>query len=365
MKIWLPILITVLAAGSIAVNEASATHFSENTTWQLVYLTDTQVCSNYDYQMTIKYDEITEKYFGIYDFDNKKHEPLCMNNYKFDTAYEFPQDLDLIVLVYSRNIGEVELHGQKMGGIFTHTGPDRSFNNAIIFCDCPNFYYSDPVWILTHELSHFVLYYLEFDMNVIEDLVHKYDEKYDQCRDNYIDGCESYITKLRVDQMAYSYSVMPPYEFAVGISKLTNNEVNVSAPLLELGKTMTQWWTEGKITEGDYSNALGLLTVENQEINNDNHQVLFKDGPINDEKTWEEVLLADGSTENKKEVMSSLQEKLKIEESIYQKTDVSGLPDWFKQTAIWWTDGQIPDEDFVRSVKYLRDSGIIRDYPLE
>lgn len=361
-KVLLPILIAIFAATSITVSDANATHFSEKTNWQLVYLTDTQVCSNYDYQSTLKYDEITEKYFELYDFENTKREPLCMNNYRFDATYEFPQDLDLIVLVYSRNIGEVELHGQNMGGVFTHTGPDRSFNNAIILCDCPNFYYSDPVWILTHELSHFVLYYLEFDMNVIEGLVHTYDEKYDQCRENYIDGCESYLTKLRVDQMAYSYSVMPPYEFAVGISKLTNNEINVSAQLLELGKTMTKWWTEGKITEGDYSNALGLLTVQNQETNSNNHQVLFKDGPIKDEETWEDVLFADGSNENKVEVMSSIKGKLKIEESFYQQTDFNGLPDWFKHTAIWWTDGQIPDEDFIRSVKYLKDSGIIRDH---
>jgi hypothetical protein len=355
----------VLFAIGFFTTNAYATHFSEDTTWQLVYLTDTQVCSNYDHQMTVKYDEITEKYFGLYEFDNTKYEPLCMNNFKFDALYEYPQDLDLIVLVYAKNLGEVELHGQKMGGVFTHTGPDRSFNNAIILCDCPNFYYSDPVWILSHELSHFVLYYLEFDMYVIEDLVHKYDDKYDACRDNYIDSCASYLTKIRVDEMAYEFSVMPPYEFAVGISKLTNNEVNVSEPLLELGKAVTKWWTAGKITEGDYSNALGLLAVQNQQIQNDDHKVLFKDGPVKDEVSWEEVLFADGSSENKETVMANIQDKLKMGDQEYQQTDFTGLPDWFKQTAQWWVDGQIPDDDFIRSVKYLRDSGIIRDHIVE
>jgi hypothetical protein len=359
------VIITALAVGSFMINDTYATHFSEKTTWQLVYLTDTQVCSNYDYQMSVKYDEITEKYFDLYEFENTKYEPLCMNNYRFDALYEFPQDLDLIVLVYSKNLGEVELHGQKMGGLFTHTGPDRSFNNAIILCDCPNFYYSDPTWILTHELSHFVLYYLEFDMNVIENLVHKYDNKYDQCRDNYTADCASYMKKLRVDEMAYEFSVMPPYEFAIGISKLTNNEVNVSAPLLELGKTVTEWWTAGKITEGDYSNALGLLAVQNQQIENDNYQVMFKDGPVKQEVTWEEVLLADGAPDDRETVLSQVRDKLKIDKSFYQQTDFTGLPVWFKQTAQWWVDGDIPDDDFIRSVKYLRDAGIIRDYQLD
>jgi hypothetical protein len=165
--------------------------------------------------------------------------------------------------------------------------------------------------------------------------------------------------------MAYSFSVMPPYEQAIGMSKLKNNEVNLSAPLLELGKVVTQWWTIGKITEGDYSNALGLLAVQNQQIQNDNHNVLFKDGPINNEVTWEEVLFADGSTENKANVMDKVREKLKIEDQLYQQTDFTGLPDWFKQTAQWWVDDQITNEEFVRNVKYLKNSGIIREYQLD
>ena len=358
-------VLTVFAVGSFGFNDAFATHFSEDTKWQLIYLTDTNVCSNYDYQMTVKYDLLAEGYMGLYEFDNTKYEPLCMNHLKYDETYEFPQDIDLIVLVYSRNLGEVELNDQKMGGLFTHSGPNRSINNAIIICDCPNFYYSDPVWILTHELSHFILYFLEFDMNVLEDKVHEYDDKYDECREHYDDSCESILTKLRVDPMAYSFSVMPPYKEAVGISKLKNNIVNVPAPLLELGKVVTQWWTAGKITEGDYSNALGLLAVQNQDLQNANHNVLFKDGPISKEATWKDVLFADGSSENKESVMTKVKEKLKIEDQIYQQTDFTGLPDWFKQTAQWWVDDQITNDDFIRSVKYLKDAGVIREYQFD
>jgi hypothetical protein len=201
-------------------------------------------------------------------------------------------------------------------------------------------------------------------MYVIEDFVHEYDEKFDQCRVSYDDSCSTVLTKLRVDDMAYSFSVMPVYQSAIGISKLNNNKVNVSLPLLELGKVVTQWWTAGKITEGDYSNALGLLAVQNQQMQND-HNVLFKDGPIKKETTWKEVLLADGSSENKENVMTKVREKLKIEDQVYQQTDFTGLPDWFKQTAQWWVDDQITNEDFIRNVKYLKEAGIIRDHQLD
>ena len=356
---------SITALSLFGIQDVHATHFSEDTRWQLVYLTDTQVCSNYDYQMTVKYDEITDKYFDLYGFENTKYEPQCMNHYRYDALYEMPDDLDLIILVYSRNLGEVELHDQKMGGLFTHSGPDRSINNAIIICDCPNFYYSDPVWILSHELSHFVLYFLEFDMHIIEDLVHQYDDKYDQCRLNYDDSCESILTKIRVEKMAYSFSVMPPYAPAVGMSKVKNNNVNVSAPLLELSKVVTQRWTAGKITEGDYSNALGLLAVQNEQFPDQDHNVMFKDGPTKNEVTWQDVLLADGSAQNKEAVMYKVREKLKLEDQVYQQNDVGGLPGWFKQNAQWWLDGQITNDDFVRSVKFLRDSGGIREYDLE
>ncbi len=63
--------------------------------------------------------------------------------------------------------------------------------------------------------------------------------------------------------------------------------------------------------------------------------------------------------------MTDIRGKLKIDESFYQKTDFTGLPEWFKTTAQWWVDGQITDEDFIRNVKYLKDSGIIRDHQFD
>jgi hypothetical protein len=351
------VLVAVFASPFL-ISDVFATHLSENTKWQLVYLTDTPVCSNYDYQMSVKYDEITEKYFGLYQFENTKYDSLCMNTYKYDEQYETPQDLDLLIIVYSKNLGEVQLHSTQMGGLFTHSGPNKSLNNAIMICDCSNFYYSDPVWILTHELSHFILYFLEFDVSVIEDLVHKYDDKYDGCMQSFDNSCLTVMTKLRVENMAYTFSVMPPLKEAIGISKLKNNDVDISPSFAELGKVVTKWWAAGKITEGDYSNALGLL-AEHDQLRKESHNVLFKDGPLEKDRIiWNEFLLADGSNKSK-EVMSNVRKKLHIEESVLQ-TDFTGLPEWFKNTAQWWVDGKISNEDFVRSVTFLKESGIIR-----
>src|SRR3989304_5866367 len=77
---------------------------------------------------------------------------------------------------------QIMIRSVKLGGLYAHSGLDKNLNHVIIVCDCSNFYYSDPAWTLSHELSHFVLYSLNYNSEVIETLVHRYDNTYDKCR---------------------------------------------------------------------------------------------------------------------------------------------------------------------------------------
>ena len=38
----------------------------------------------------------------------------------------------------------------------------------------------------------------------------------------------------------------------------------------------------------------------------------------------------------------------------------SKVPDWIKNNAKWWSEGQITDDDFVKGIQYLVENGIIR-----
>ena len=353
-------LVGLLALSPSLANQASATHLSDELTWQLVVLSSNPACSNYDYQTLNKYDVITEKYFELYQFANKKYDPKCFPITDYLDFYSTPDDLDLLIIVLDSNLGQDELHKRKMGGLYTHAGTGKFSNHAIIMCDCPNFYYSDPVWILTHEMSHFILYYLEYDYSIIEGLVHAYDEKYDKCRQSYTEDCADIITKLRVDDMAYSFNAMPPYEPAIGANALTS-EKQISSNIVELNKVITKWWLDGKINEADYSNVLGFLKAEESFENKDSTKVLFKDDPIDKNiVTWHDAL---GQTPalDTTDLLAKIPNFLKSDaERIFKDIDISGLPDWFKQTAQWWVDGQITDEEFIQNVEYLQKSGIIR-----
>jgi len=41
-------------------------------------------------------------------------------------------------------------------------------------------------------------------------------------------------------------------------------------------------------------------------------------------------------------------------------TTVQQVPDWVKNNAGWWADGQIGEGEFVNGLKYLVEKGIIR-----
>ncbi len=56
--------------------------------------------------------------------------------------------------------------------------------------------------------------------------------------------------------------------------------------------------------------------------------------------------------------------KLKSDSKINEELDdrLSNLPVWFKQTAVWWAEGNISDEEFVQSINYLKEEGLIDPY---
>jgi len=340
-----------------------ATHLSDDTKWQLVYLTHNPTCSNYDFNSVVKYTEITQKYLELYKFQNSNYESLCVTPSELTKTFQAPQDLDLLIIVLDNDLGEEKLNAYKLGGIYAHSGLNKNHNHVIMFCDCSNFYYSEPVWTLSHELSHFVLYTLNYNSDVIERLVHKYDNTFDKCRESYSSECSAVITKLRIDASAYSYSVMPPYKPAIESQSMETEEGVVPTALIELNKYITQWWTEGKISESDYSNALGFLVSQEELDDIKEREVMFADGPVNDSgPTWFDIMNYKG-TNNKEKLFSIIPYDFQSDlKRVYEDGKQIGLPEWFKETVTWWLEDKITDDEFVTNVKYLRDMGLIQPH---
>jgi hypothetical protein len=333
-------IITLLLFNPITETEALSLQDNEELKWQTIFLASNPACSNYDYQMLNKYSAITEKYLQLYNLENLEYDHHCFSSKDYFSKYQQPADLDLVIIILDSNLGENFLHNQKIGGLYTHSGIDRTQNNVIVICDCSNFEYSDPVWILSHELSHFVLYYLGYDSDIVEDLVHSQDSKYDQCREKYVDSCIQIRTKLKLDNYAYSVNVMPIYEQA------ENQEVvnDLSDTVLELAKNNTKNWINGNITDNDYVNSLEAVTEYLLSYTNNETEVLFTEEPNDPYKiTWEEINSENVYDKEDEFLFQLIQSYIKEEKFKTQEVNI-GLPVWFNETASNWITGTITNE---------------------
>jgi len=358
-----PIIIALILVSSSAI-PSYAVHQSEKLTWQLVMISSYPACSNYHYQMTERYNEITQSYFGLYQLENTNFKPICMTEKKYNTEFEPSADLDLLIVVYDRNKGRAELHSNDIGGFYSHIGREWTHNHTIVFCDCPNFKFSDPNWILTHELSHFILYYLGFDSKVVEDHVHDLDAKYDYCVEEEYDEAKCSPVKTRMDTDSHRWTVMAPYAGAIG-KKVFSNEIDKDIVIpqykIAMQAEITQWWLDGRITDEHFAKSLEILTEDEIDlgstvefISKDSRNVIFTDPP----KDLKDDLLESDTTiewvkQREKNILLMVPFAENIEEEIPNDELPKSLPQWFKTRAIWWISGKITHEEFVSGMQYL------------
>ncbi|HXV38217.1 MAG TPA: hypothetical protein VD699_01395 [Nitrosopumilaceae archaeon] len=349
------IVIGLILITSLTPIQSFAIHKSEKLSWQMVFLSSYPACSNYQYQILNKYDVIAEKYMDVYNLENSKYKPNCMSESKY-SDYKVPDDLDLLILVYDKNIGEKELNGNDIGGFYNHVGTDKTKNHTIVFCDCPNFRFSDPVWILTHELSHFILYYKGFPQDIVEDKIHKWDSKYDYCIETvYDDSCTPTSTSMYDERSGYSWVVMALYEPATMTEFFPSPEKKIidSQYVVQVQKEITRWWMSGKISEEDYSKTLSYMIVEDTVLTNttssyfDTSNIIFVDGP-KDKKS--DVTYYDSSPNWTEAQLDTIFSRVQFKA---EPEPAAGLPEWFKTRAQLWVNDEIGNEEFLSGVKYL------------
>jgi len=356
-----PVLILVIVAGLVTiVPQQSYGVYSSEVAWELIIISSEPACSVKNYHMLDKYYDISTNYFELYEFENKAYSPQCLTEFEYNTEYEKPHDLDLIILVYDRELGRADLHSQNSGGIYFHQGEDLSRNHMIIICDCSNFYYSDPVWILSHELSHFVLNYLGFDMKIVEDEIHELDYKFDVCVEvSYDDSCASVKYRMMTDR-GY-WIVMTPYEQALGKSVPTPSSekaVFESGFSSQMVLEFTNWWLQGDITNENYLKSLEILSGKETDSGIKTNGI-FREPPL--------LVLSEPPTSNpaahENEDFSNVAANL-IGMSPFYEENKDKLTDeeeqifilWLKTTANSWASGEIKDEDFITDLEYLLNS---------
>jgi len=172
---------------------------------------------------------------------------------------------------------------------------------------------------------------------------------------------------------------MPVYQPATGITSINPNQQksDLTPVITEVSKVITKWWASGKITDGDYANAIGYVVDNRVLSSHEDLTIVMADDPIDETPTWEEVIKE--LTPSYWAHTSSLDEEDKIDDMLSRipanllSDDISrfsednslGLPDWFKETAQWWANDEITNKDFNRNVEYLLKSGVIQPHTSE
>ena len=108
----------------------------------------------------------------------------CISESQFKD-FQKSENVTLLILIFDQDLGKSLLQPNNLDGIYIHSGNDRTNNHQLIMCDCSVFASSYettlPSWVLSHELSHFVLSYKGFSKSDTKMKIHKIQDEYDNC----------------------------------------------------------------------------------------------------------------------------------------------------------------------------------------
>jgi len=362
--VWNSVIVAFfgILLGLIAIPlPTSFAYTQDEATWQLVVISSEPACSGYHYYLVEKYNEITREYLDLYKLFHGSYQPECFTEDDFIEEYSKPYDLDLLILVFDKNKGMTDLRTYNTGGVYIHQGNDLSTNHSVIICDCPNFKYSDPVWILSHELSHFVLNYLAFDLDEVEEKIHDIDYKFDRCVEGEYNSLCSTV-KTRIETGRASWTVMIPHAPAIGKDPPLPlvEKVSLESPYqTAMIKEITNWWLDGEISDENYIKSLKILSgkADNKKLIPNgvfkNSAILMLTEPRHDyhNKTL--------STDNFNKITSNF---LEINSSItntqtdFTASDEKIFLESLQITANSWRENKINDYEFLSDIANVLDS---------
>ncbi len=337
--------------------------------WQLLFIQEAE-CNPND-NLNEVYASLTTKYFEMYQLENNPHEALCITESEY-SDYKMDENIDLLILVYDGKVGEKILQPNKVDGLYIHTGNDRTTNHLIIMCHCSDFDSSYeqilPSWILSHELSHFVLSLKGFPQAVIQNAIHEIEEEYDNCvgANFQSDYCEEFKSTIRPDNISQDFPVMKPYDDAVG-QKLINYIPDdfSDSKIIDLQRDIAKMWTTNGIDDNAYVNTLKSFVDTPIDHTHEEHEPFmeiengFVIAEISKPKDvqWDEYL--DPESDNQKDVQLIIDHIPFDLDNTEEEIDMKEMPNWFKTRALLWSEKRISDKVFFEGVEHLVRMGIV------
>jgi len=337
--------------------------------WQLLFIQDAEC--NQSVNLNEVYSDLTTKYFDMYELENTSHEALCMTELEY-SDYQMNEGIDLLILIYDGKVAEQILQPNKVDGLYIHTGNDRTQNHMIIMCHCSDFDSSYeqilPSWILSHELSHFVLSFKGFPKVDIQNAIHEMENEYDNCvgtnfQDEY---CKDFKTTIRTDSVSKDFPVMKPFEAAVGQKLVSYIPDDFSdSKIIDLQRSIAKMWTTNEIDDNAYANTLKNFIDTPTDFDNEEHEPLMKieNGFVIAEISkpkdveWDEFLNPESPNQDNTQLIIN-HIPFNLNENV-EDVNMKEMPNWFKTRALLWSEQRISDKVFFDGVEHLVRMGIV------
>ncbi len=351
----------------LAVTESYA-ETEQDLIWQLVYL-KSDICHPSDIETAKMYADLTTTYLELYQLANIGSEPNCMTMSEYENFSN--EEANLVILVYIEDIGKKLLQVNDLDGLYAHVGNDRLQNHTVIVCDCSNgkasFESALTPWILSHELSHFVLSYKGYAKSTIQDAIHSIEQKYDECVAEFTtnDVCEDTKLTIRTKNGVRNFVVMKPFELAIGNNMIKYVPDEINSGVLDLQREMTNLWLLGSIDDNAYISTIKHLVdpkVDNN-VDSTNPVPQIQNGFIiyehvkYKETNWYEHL----NPTNSDNTLPALLGHIPFQQTGQSESTIQeDFPNWFKTRALLWSEERISDKVFFDGLEYLVRSGTIQ-----
>jgi len=337
--------------------------------WQLLYIKK-DTCGPKD-NMDKVYASLTSKYFELYQLENNNYSVNCISESQFKD-FQKSENVNLLILIFDQALGKSTLHPNNLDGIYVHSGNDRTINHLLMMCDCSYFSSSYettlPSWILSHELSHFVLSYKGFSKSDIKMKIHEKQDQYDNCIGTNFDydKCNEFKIIIRADSSTKNYVMITPYEPAIGNTLINYAITNSNSELINLQRDLTKMWITNTINDKAYENTLKHLVnpVTNSTSEEIKLSLEFPNGFMIRELSkpteidWNQYLNPIADKEKSfQSLLSYIPFNLKDPVS---ESNIEKMPNWFKTRALLWSEKRISDKVFFDGVEHLVRMGILK-----
>ena len=340
-----------------------------NPKWSLYFINDEHRCLTKDKTSASELTSLTLQYFREYEFDNTLVESSCISLEEY-SSMDISDDLSLVILILDGTLGESILAKNGYEGMYSHLGEDKSLKHTIVIKSTSiNDLYTATAtpWLLSHELSHYVLSYKGYNGNAIEYLLHHDKLSYQDCvgKSTGYEQCQDVRTMIRPIDLGKDFFVMPVHEPVVGKTfvKYLPEELLYSKIAIELQREITKWWASGMITDEAYSQSVLRIvnspTVLNSTINDDviklpnGFAILDKNSKNNLDWT-PGPFEAFASNEDISKAFALI--PFEADEIVH---DLKEFPQWFKIRAELWSESKIPDKIFFDGMEALLRLGIV------